>query len=519
MSTKESPDGETHRLAVVARVCGGAAFAIGALVLSGWAFDVAILRNFVPGMIIMIPTTAVGFVVAGLGVVAATYAERAVARWWTLGAAAATTVLGAIAMVERLASADLGIDRLMFFEKVRQYPYLPPGRMATNTAVCFGLAGIALTGMALGRPRMARSARIVAGIGVSIAMLALVGYLYGARQFYKFDAAAGMAFITAVAFGWLFFGLLLLQSANSSVALLTGSDLGSALVRQLLPWIIGIPILLGRVWIGARNNELISREGAAATFAIVTMVTLGVIVVRNALELRRVDIERRGALAREAAGRARAEELQRTAEIANEVKVHLLATMSHELRTPLNAIGGYTQLMALGMRGPITPEQRHDLARVDASTKYLAAIIGDILAFAKSEAGEVEMQIRATTVRCLVDGLDVLVGPHLSTRNVRFEVRPTDPDIDVMADSERASQILVNLVANAIKFTPDGGSVTVSCGVDDRGAQISVSDTGIGIAAEHLDRIFTPFVQIDRTLTGPNRGVGLGLSISRDLAR
>ncbi|MEO9035240.1 MAG: ATP-binding protein [Gemmatimonadaceae bacterium] len=507
------------RPAIIARVCGWAAFACGFCVMIGWATDLRILRSVFPGMIAMLPISALIFMIAGTAVVAATASHIRIGRWWSGPAAILATVLGFTALAERLADTNLGIDSLLFIEKVREYPYLPPGRIAPNSAFAFSLLGMALVAMQIGRVAFVRVARVAASLSLAIAALAMVGYLYGAKQLYKFDAVGGMALITAIAFSFLSIGVLSLRPGEGAVALLSGSDLGGRLARRLLPWTIGVPILLGRLWIAVRDRGLVSREFAAAGFAIITMAILGTIVLRNALALRRVDLERRGALAREAAGRVRAEELQRAAEIANEVKVHLLATMSHELRTPLNAIGGYTQLMSMGMRGPITGEQRHDLDRIDASARYLSTIIGDILSFAKTDAGEVEFQLRHNDVNCLIDGLDALVGPQLAGRSVRFETHPSAAPITVVTDAERVRQILVNLVSNAVKFTQPGGLVAVSCVSTEGSARISVHDTGVGIGSEHLDRIFAPFVQIDRTLTGPNRGVGLGLSISRNLAR
>jgi signal transduction histidine kinase len=216
----------------------------------------------------------------------------------------------------------------------------------------------------------------------------------------------------------------------------------------------------------------------------------------------------------EALDAARAE-----AEAANEAKSKFLATMSHELRTPLNAIRGYADLLLAGVRGPLTDEQRIDVERIQRSELHLLGLINDILAFTKLEAGHVDYNIEALPVARLLSAIEELVQPDVQARSITFTQHIERPDIELRGDDEKVSRILLNLVTNAVKFTDAGGRIEVACSADDENVRISVTDTGRGIAAEHLQRIFEPFVQIDRERTPSNRqGVGLGLSISRELA-
>jgi len=211
------------------------------------------------------------------------------------------------------------------------------------------------------------------------------------------------------------------------------------------------------------------------------------------------------------------------AEGANQAKTDFLANMSHELRTPLNAIGGYAELLDLGIHGPVTEQQREAISRIQRSQRHLLGLINDILNFAKLAAGHVEYHIIEVLVRDAFDAIEPLVAPQLSAKSLHFE-RDTCADreegpIRVLADEDKLQQILVNLLSNAIKFTPAGGTVNLRCRHDDNLIFISVADTGIGIATDRVDQIFSPFVQIDRRLNAPHEGTGLGLSISRDLAR
>lgn len=208
------------------------------------------------------------------------------------------------------------------------------------------------------------------------------------------------------------------------------------------------------------------------------------------------------------------------AEAASRAKSEFLSTMSHELRTPLNAIGGYAELMEMGVHGPVTEGQRADLARIRGSGQYLLVLINDILNYTRLDAGRVEYRMEDVPMEGLVGDLETLVAPQLRAKQLHFAQQACDPGVTVRADRERLRQILLNLLVNAVKFTEPGGRIALACSATDADARIAISDTGRGIPADQLERIFEPFVQVDRQLTrASQQGVGLGLAISRDLAR
>jgi signal transduction histidine kinase len=207
------------------------------------------------------------------------------------------------------------------------------------------------------------------------------------------------------------------------------------------------------------------------------------------------------------------------AQVASRAKSDFLATMSHELRTPLNAIAGYTELLTLGVPGPMNEMQRDYLERIQRAEHELLALINDVLNFVKAESGRLHFAIQPVPVRELLDGLDALFGAQLNARHVVYEWVPGDDEATVQADPDRARQVLQNLVSNAVKFTAPGGRIAVRAAARGDTVRISVRDTGVGVAPEKLEFIFEPFVQLDRDLTSPREGAGLGLAISRDLAR
>ena len=237
--------------------------------------------------------------------------------------------------------------------------------------------------------------------------------------------------------------------------------------------------------------------------------------------LARRDVER--LLGESEGARAEAEAARRDAEAANRAKSEFLAIMSHELRTPLNAIGGYTELIELGIRGPVSAEQSVDLARIQQSQRHLLGLINGVLNYARVEAGAVSYSLTAIPLEDVLASCEVLVAPQMRERDIAFSRDALDTAACVLADGDKLQQILLNLLSNAIKFTDAGGRIALRAGAsgDGPGAVVhfEVADTGIGIAPEQLVRLFEPFVQVDAKLTRTREGTGLGLAISRDLAR
>ncbi|MET0399050.1 MAG: PAS domain-containing protein [Longimicrobiaceae bacterium] len=217
--------------------------------------------------------------------------------------------------------------------------------------------------------------------------------------------------------------------------------------------------------------------------------------------------------------RADAEAARAEAEAANRAKSEFLAVMSHELRTPLNAIGGYAELIEMGIRGPVTPQQADDLRRIQQSQRHLLGLINEVLNYAKLETGTVHYDVVDVSVREAITAAESLVAPQARAKGLTLVVADGAPELAARADPEKLRQILVNLLSNAVKFTDPGGRIDVSCALRDASVTITVTDTGIGIPADKLGAVFDPFVQVRSDLTRTHEGTGLGLAISRDLAR
>ena len=225
------------------------------------------------------------------------------------------------------------------------------------------------------------------------------------------------------------------------------------------------------------------------------------------------------------------EDARTTAEHASQVKSQFLATMSHEIRTPINAIIGYTELLDLGIAGPLTEEQRAQLARIRASGRHLVGLIDDVLDLAKVEAGQLAVSSSSAVAGVAVETALSLVRPQAAAKAIQLAtVCQGDRNAPYVGDQSRVQQILINLLSNAVKFTPSHGHVSVRCGTSERGPNgaadanerwtyLTVDDTGIGIPADKIESIFQPFTQVESGYTRTHGGTGLGLTISRRLAR
>jgi len=206
------------------------------------------------------------------------------------------------------------------------------------------------------------------------------------------------------------------------------------------------------------------------------------------------------------------------AEHSDRVKTAFLSTMSHELRTPLNAILGFTDVVLQGLSGPVTPDQARQLGIVRNSAAHLRALIEDVLDISRIEAGQIGLEYGELDLRELVARCVASFGADAARKEIELTLDAPMPSLPVRSDASRTTQIVNNLVSNAVKFT-DRGHVRVTLQATADRVALAVTDTGIGIDAAGLGRLFNPFTQVHRPGGRLHEGTGLGLAISRDLAR
>ncbi len=233
-------------------------------------------------------------------------------------------------------------------------------------------------------------------------------------------------------------------------------------------------------------------------------------LLHNAAELERANHQLQAAI-------ARSSEMAMRAEAANRAKTNFLANMSHELRTPLTTIMGMTELLQDGAFGPIVPRQAEGLGVIDGSSQHLLDLINDILDIAKLESGRVELERKPVEIRSLCRTCLDFVQEAANSKGVSLSLDCAGAPQKFWADGRRLRQILINLLGNAVKFTPEGGSagLVASSMSGGQGVIFTVWDTGVGIAKDKLEHIFQPFEQLDNLGTQRPGGTGLGLALVR----
>ena len=507
-------------------IAGITTVALGGLVLIGWSVNAPLLLTPSGDAHPMLPLTAVCFVLTGVSLIVAARSERTTkteAVQQTLAALAAT--IAGLTLYEYLRGGESRFDVLLFGNRVRQFLATLVGRMPINTAGAFLFLGLALLSISHDKRKRDFRAQLFVAPGLLIALVALLGYVFDVRNMYSLSEDSGMALTTSVGLLVLGSGILVAARDRGVAALLMDEGAAGVLTRRLLPAALLAPIILGIIRVAGESAGIYASDFGVSLFAVLTIVTFVGLVLWSSRVLRDTDKERVDLLALEMEARAHAEwalkeaeEARAEAERANNSKTDFLAVMSHELRTPLTAIMGYEELLSDGITGPVTELQRQQLGRINASARHLLGLIDEILTFARVDIGRERVRWEAMSVNHTLGDAAALVEPMAAAKDIKFIVELLEEDQAIQTDGTKLRQMLVNMLSNGIKFT-DKGEVRVSCLVDTGMLEVRIADTGVGIPAENIENVFEPFWQAEQTATRKTGGTGLGLSVTRKLAR
>jgi len=509
----------------VPSIAGAAAVVLGAFVLAGWALDLSIVTK-APRGFPMIPLTALCFVLGGGSLIMAVRPRRSAtteAIQQTLAAFMGTIAL--ITLYEYARHSSPGIDLLLFGDKLVDTPWNPPGRIAINSASTLLLFALALLSLPHDRRRRDYRAQMFATPALLIPLVALIGYVFGVKGMYSVSHSSGLAVPSAIGHLVLGVGILFVNRERGVSALLVDEGAAGVLTRRLLPAALIAPVILGLIRIVGETAGFYETEFGVSLFAVSSIVTFVLLVLWSARVLRDSDRERVDLLALEQHARAIAEGARNEAEIAraeaeraNTIKTDFLAVMSHELRTPLTAIMGYEELLSDGITGPVTELQRQQLGRINASARHLLGLIDEILTFARVDVGRERVRWESMSVNQTLRDAAALIEPMASTKKLKYVIELLDEDQAIQTDGTKFRQMLVNLLSNGIKFT-EKGEVRLASSVANGMLEIRISDTGVGIDADHIEYVFEPFWQAEQSATRKSGGTGLGLSVTRKLAR
>ena len=507
-------------------VAGTAVAILGALVFAGWAFNLPIVTEWKSGGIPMIPLTALCFMFSGGSLIIATRPRQSAtteATQQTLAALVATIAI--LTFYEYIRGGDSRFDLLLFGNRLVQTPWSAPGRIAINSAGSLLLCSLALLFIPHDRRTRDLRAQMFATPALLIALVAILGYVFGVRGMYAVSQSSEMALPTAIAHLILGVGIIFAVRDRGVPALLMDEGPAGVLTRRLLPAALLAPIALGIIRLAGESAGLYETEFGVSLFAVASILTFVGLVLWSARVLRNTDKERVDLLALEKEARAHAEHARSEAESAraeaeraNNSKTDFLAVMSHELRTPLTAIMGYEELLSDGITGPVTELQRQQLGRINASARHLLGLIDEVLTFARVDIGRERVRWESMSVNHTLSDAAALVEPMATAKSLKLVVKLLAEDQAIQTDGTKLRQMLVNLLSNGIKFT-EIGEVRLGCIVSNGTLEVSIADTGVGIAAENIEYVFEPFWQAEQTATRKTGGTGLGLSVTRKLAR
>ena len=507
-------------------IAGSVVAILGAIVLAGWALNLPVVTDWQTGGLPMIPLAALCFVFAGGSLTMAVRPHRTAtteAVQQTLAALVATIAI--LTFYEYLRGSESQFDLLLFGDRLQGRSWYPPGRIAINSAASFLLFGLALLFIPHDQRKRDLRAQMFATPGLLIALVAILGYVFGVRGMYALSQSSGMAVPTAIAHLVLGVGILFAVRDRGVASLLMDEGAAGVLTRRLLPASILAPIILGIIRMAGESAGVYESEFGVSLFAVASILTFVGLVLWSARVLRSSDKERVDLLVLEQQARAHAEKARSEAEAAraeaeraNNSKTDFLAVMSHELRTPLTAIMGYEELLSDGITGPVTELQRQQLGRINASARHLLGLIDEILTFARVDIGRERVRWESMSVNHTLRDAASLVEPMAAAKSLKFVIQLLDEDQSIQTDGTKFRQMLVNLLSNGIKFT-EKGEVQLGCSVTNGILEVSIADTGVGIAAENIEYVFEPFWQAEQTATRKTGGTGLGLSVTRKLAR
>lgn len=486
------------QLQALSRGLAAAAVGLGALVLFGWLLDIPALKTVAPGLVSMKVNAAVCFLLLGLSL---WHRDR---RKPATALASLALLIAASTLIEYAAGLGLGIDQLLFVDPGDVHTSYP-GRMSPVAAAAFALISAAQL-LPCDQERCVKISQGMLLVVLQIGFASLLGRLFSISGLDRVWGLTHMAAHAAVGFVLLAFSGLLARPSTGWMAILTSRSIAGVMARRALPLAIGLP-LLGNVLraLGERAGLFDHDTGAyLLTIAGSTILMLGTIA--GALAMRRLDAERRH-LDLELAKQKELDSLRR----------NFVSAVSHELRSPLGAIAMFVQLADSQLKGEAGEEikAREFLARINSNVERLSGFINDLLLLSQIESHKLVLALRPIRLQDMVGDLLAAYGKAGQIRGIRIDNTIASGLPPVLGDAAHLNKALSHLISNALKFTPVGGTVSLTSKLENGEVELRVNNTGAGLTEDDLRSLFQGFQQgsnVNVRHSG-TQGVGIGLHL------
>jgi len=478
-------------------------------ILIGWMTNNEILKGSLAAGIAVKTNTAIAFLCSAIALALHLKENSKNTLHLTEGTLGLiVTLIGALTLIQHFFEWNLGIDELLFSEPEGVTATTSPNRMGPPASICFILSGISIL---LLSTRRGYAAEIASKLGVLIGVIALLpslGYLFGAKEIYGLAGYTGISLTTALLLLILSTAIISSCTGSAMLTLLQSPDAGGVLARRLLPPALFLPPLLGYVRTIGERSGLYDAALGRSLLIVAFILIFARLVWASARVLQTTDKERLDLFESERAARSNAER-------ANRFKDEFLATLSHELRTPLNAILGWTQLLKRKFKD--NPELSSGLDIIERNSKLQAQLIADLLDMSRIISGKLRLELKQVNLAHILQAAIETIRISAEEKQITIEKHLGETDVIVLGDPNRLQQVFWNILSNSVKFTPSGGYIVISLRVEENVAEVSVTDTGQGIAPELLNQIFDRFIQADSSTTRKHGGLGIGLSVVKEL--
>ncbi|HEY2139479.1 MAG TPA: ATP-binding protein [Chthoniobacterales bacterium] len=501
------------------------AVAIPAAVLLGWAVHSEKLRAFIPGLPVTNPAAALCLIALAVSLILLLPANVSRKRRIAGRALAVAVMAAAVGKILSLSFGwDWPIDRWLFPESIDAARI--PSRIPIRTAIDLFLSAGALLLLETRTRRGLRPAEILCALSAVIAFLALIGYSYGLIALYRTMTYEPMSLPGAIDFMVLAAAILLARTSAGAMRIIVSDTTAGLVSRLLLPLAFLLPIVIGTLRIGGENAGWFTSRVGVALFVTAFLIFFFFAVWWTVRALFRSDTDRKEAEARVRQLNAELEQrvADRTAQLhllndelqqANKAKDDFLAVLSHELRTPLTPALAAASYLA--EHDDLPSDLREEARAIRAGVQLEARLIDDLLDLTRIARGKIDLRPQVVDVHDVIRNTLGMVHEAVREKQVDLVTRLEAPEHYARVDPVRMQQVFWNLLNNAVKFSQNGGRVTIKSSNKSGRFELEVSDTGVGIPPEMQHRIFDAFEQGDHSVRRQFGGLGLGLTIAKKL--